>query len=586
MKFDVEFGEVQELKGEDGISPTVAVAEIEGGHRVTITDKDGAKSFDVMDGKDGTPGGGSAEVVLYTEQEPTKEQQKQARKNIDAVSADDVEAIINGGGEQLSITGEVVQLEVDAGTHLAITSKINRDSTWGLSNKLVLHQVSGKNFVDLSAYFGGAGTVFEQNGVTATINENGTLTVQGTNSINGWTPVISKYFWNEESAGEVASRIYPAGTYVIPNGLSITVRAAQYPDHVLIDGVTGNLQGTVTIPEPFRILYIFYPIAPNATVNTTIPFGIFRDAPIPEEYGYSGNIYTVSFSDSVYEGEFNWQTGELKDAEGNTVAQYDAYDIVSLPGTNYFWTGFGEITAVYNAGRTEAQKAQARDDIGAASAAEVAELKTNLHQPWKNRIWSAVGDSLTDKYGSIELNYHDYIAAATGITVINLGYSGSGYAKAGTGSAFHQRITEVDPDSDVVTIFGSFNDYGAGLELGTAADTGTDTICGCINATIDNLLAIMPAVSLGIVTPTPWKSSNPSDENDNHTKYVDALIKICKNRSIPCLDLYRCSNLRPWTEEGRTACYSKDVNTGIHPDETGHKLIASRFKAFLESLII
>lgn len=38
------------LKGDDGVSPTVKVAEIEGGTRVTITDKDGEKTFDVMDG--------------------------------------------------------------------------------------------------------------------------------------------------------------------------------------------------------------------------------------------------------------------------------------------------------------------------------------------------------------------------------------------------------------------------------------------------------------------------------------------------------------------------------------------------------
>lgn len=39
--------------GKDGFSPIVEVEEIEGGNRVTITDKDGEKSFDVMDGKDG-----------------------------------------------------------------------------------------------------------------------------------------------------------------------------------------------------------------------------------------------------------------------------------------------------------------------------------------------------------------------------------------------------------------------------------------------------------------------------------------------------------------------------------------------------
>ena len=40
--------------GADGQSPTVTVTEITGGHRVTITDKNGTKSFDVMDGEDAT----------------------------------------------------------------------------------------------------------------------------------------------------------------------------------------------------------------------------------------------------------------------------------------------------------------------------------------------------------------------------------------------------------------------------------------------------------------------------------------------------------------------------------------------------
>ena len=44
--------------GTDGISPTVSVEDIDGGHRVTITDKDGDNTFDVMDGKDGEGGSG------------------------------------------------------------------------------------------------------------------------------------------------------------------------------------------------------------------------------------------------------------------------------------------------------------------------------------------------------------------------------------------------------------------------------------------------------------------------------------------------------------------------------------------------
>lgn len=48
--------------GENGISPTVTVAAITGGHRVTITDVDGAKTFDVMDGQDGSGSGSGAAI--------------------------------------------------------------------------------------------------------------------------------------------------------------------------------------------------------------------------------------------------------------------------------------------------------------------------------------------------------------------------------------------------------------------------------------------------------------------------------------------------------------------------------------------
>lgn len=45
--------------GDDGISPTIEIASITGGHRVTVTDKNGSQYFDVMDGKDGGGSGGS-----------------------------------------------------------------------------------------------------------------------------------------------------------------------------------------------------------------------------------------------------------------------------------------------------------------------------------------------------------------------------------------------------------------------------------------------------------------------------------------------------------------------------------------------
>lgn len=42
--------------GADGYSPTITVTDITGGHRLTITDKAGTRTVDVMDGEDGAPG--------------------------------------------------------------------------------------------------------------------------------------------------------------------------------------------------------------------------------------------------------------------------------------------------------------------------------------------------------------------------------------------------------------------------------------------------------------------------------------------------------------------------------------------------
>ena len=201
---------------------------------------------------------------------------------------------------------------------------------------------------------------------------------------------------------------------------------------------------------------------------------------------------------------------------------------------------------------------------------------------WTGKKWVVIGDSLTEANGRASMRYHDYIAESTGISVVNLGASGTGYAKgADNSNAFYHRIANVPTDADVVTIFGSFNDSGT---LGAVTDTGTDTICGCINTTLDNLFAAFPLVNLGIVSPTPW-NDKPSAEGA-HGQYVTALESICKSRGIPFLNLYYCSGLRPWDEAYKAIAYSKDDGNGVHPDEKGHALIAPRFKAFLETLIL
>lgn len=204
---------------------------------------------------------------------------------------------------------------------------------------------------------------------------------------------------------------------------------------------------------------------------------------------------------------------------------------------------------------------------------------------WTGKKWVCLGDSLTEVNSRTTKHYHDYIAEKTGISITNMGNSGSGYMKnQDINKAFYQIAENIPLDADVYTIFGSGNDLS--LTLGTPTDTGTTTVCGCINETLDTLIGLLPTIQLGIVAPTPWSTYPPSTANNAMALYVDALKTICENRSIPFLDLYHCSNLRPWTAEGREACYSKDEGGGCHPDETGHKIIAPRFEGFLDSLLL
>lgn len=53
LKDGIANGDFKGEPGEDGQSPVVTVTPIENGHRVSITDKDGTKTIDVLNGKDG-----------------------------------------------------------------------------------------------------------------------------------------------------------------------------------------------------------------------------------------------------------------------------------------------------------------------------------------------------------------------------------------------------------------------------------------------------------------------------------------------------------------------------------------------------
>lgn len=221
----------------------------------------------------------------------------------------------------------------------------------------------------------------------------------------------------------------------------------------------------------------------------------------------------------------------------------------------------------------------------AAVVKKVTKFSLTTGTKWGGKKWAAMGDSLTESNSRATKRYMDYIADATGISYTNLGKSGTGYLKTyNSNQNFLNRVNTIPTDSDVVTIFGSGNDCSQ--TLGTVTDTGTNTVCGCINNTIDNIRSRIVGVKLGIISPTPWDNYPTTTENNNMAKYCDALQEICRLKGVPFLNLYRNSNLVPWDATFRAAYYSHDDGNGVHPDENGHALFAPRIKAFLETLLM
>lgn len=211
--------------------------------------------------------------------------------------------------------------------------------------------------------------------------------------------------------------------------------------------------------------------------------------------------------------------------------------------------------------------------------------------PWKSeyvgKVWCCVGDSLTEANSRAAKHYHDYIAEELGLRVLNYGVSGTGYKNGSFANRIYGSIKE---DFDFMTIFGSFNDLDKAWQLGNVTDSGRDTLCGCMNAAIENFFIKYPTKKLAIITPTPWKVGieyfGVATTLENMEEYVEALLAVAKRHRLPCLDLYHCSGLNPDNPTVFTAYYNENgtQDVGVHPNSEGHKFIAPAIKAFIQTL--
>ena len=209
-----------------------------------------------------------------------------------------------------------------------------------------------------------------------------------------------------------------------------------------------------------------------------------------------------------------------------------------------------------------------------------------------------LGDSITEGHGTSrrENIFYNLLAAEYGFTARGYGVGGSRIAnQLNPGNpndrmeqCFVKRMKDMDPDADVIVVFGGTNDFGHGdAPLGTPDDRDVNTYWGACHLLCSGLIEKYPTAQIVIMTPL-HRTNELKPRGDGHksydygilSTYVDILKKVAVEYSIPVLDLYATSGIQPRIEAQRIAF----MPDGLHPNDNGHRRIADRLAAFLKTL--
>ena len=206
----------------------------------------------------------------------------------------------------------------------------------------------------------------------------------------------------------------------------------------------------------------------------------------------------------------------------------------------------------------------------------------------KGKKINFLGDSITEGVGASEYArcYVEQFAAATGAVCRNYGISGTRIAKRRVpyeipefDRYYASRVPEMDPDADIVVVFGGTNDYGHGdAPLGEMNDRTVWTYYGALHVLFTALIEKYPAAQ--IVVLTPLHRDDEEKRTPTLKPFVDATRQVAEFYSLPVLDLWANYGIQPRIPVMKNMY----VPDGLHPNDAGHAILANKLRAFLEQL--
>ena len=216
----------------------------------------------------------------------------------------------------------------------------------------------------------------------------------------------------------------------------------------------------------------------------------------------------------------------------------------------------------------------------------------------KGKRINFLGDSITEGHGTsakekcfVSLLKDRLELAASN----NYGIGGTRFAVQKTPSAeprwdldFCSRVAEMDPEADVVVVFGGTNDFGHGdAPLGCKEDRTPDTFYGACHPLMRSLIEKYPDAVIAVLTPLHRCNEDntrgdgfKAEETAPLSVYVDIIREVACWYSLPVLDLFACSGLQPRVP----VIQQKYVPDGLHPNDAGHSILADKIAAFLRTL--
>ena len=202
-----------------------------------------------------------------------------------------------------------------------------------------------------------------------------------------------------------------------------------------------------------------------------------------------------------------------------------------------------------------------------------------------------LGDSITEGHGcsSEETKFTSLIAAQEGALTRCYGIGGTRIARQNKPSEwprhdldFPSRVAEMDPDADLIVVFGGTNDFGHGdAPFGEFSDRTVDTFCGALHVLYTSLLEKYPDAAIMVMTPLHRETEAIPNMHGKVLKdYVDMIRRTAEYYSLPTLDLYAVSGIQPAV----SVMKEKYMPDGLHPNDAGHVLLTNRIVSFIRNL--